>query len=84
MVTAETGSCELIFSFTCIDYNVKHSKSIHLNVTPEKKELSVKQNIAELEKKTSLTPPPLNAWIHMVPIEEPCLISTTKIRMKNR
>lgn len=37
MVTAETGSCELIFSFTCIDYNVKDSKSIHLNVTLKKK-----------------------------------------------
>lgn len=36
-ITAETGSCELIFSFTCIDYNVKDSKSIHLNVSLEKK-----------------------------------------------
>lgn len=36
MVAAETRSCELIFSFTCIDYNVKDSKSIHLNVTRKK------------------------------------------------
>lgn len=36
-ITAETGSCELIFSLTCIDYNVKDSKSIHLNVSLEKK-----------------------------------------------
>lgn len=53
-ITAETGSCELIFSLTCIDYNVKDSKSIHLNVSLEKnlkKNLSVRWNIAKLKEK---------------------------------
>ena len=36
-ITAETGSCELIFSLSCIDYYVKDSKSIYLNVSLEKK-----------------------------------------------
>lgn len=74
-ITAETGSGKLIFSLTCIDYNVKDSKSIHLNVPLEgkKKNLSVQWNIANLDGKNPGPSLLLNAWMHTVPIKEYCL-----------
>lgn len=44
MITEETGSCELIFSLTCIDCNVKDSKSIPLNVPLENNIITCQPN----------------------------------------
>lgn len=73
VVTAETASCELIFSFTCIDYNVKDSKSIHLNVTLEKKKSSIVMEYCQAMGKNKPDSPVPECMDAMVPIKQHCL-----------
>lgn len=78
MITAETGSCELMFSLTCIDYNVRYSKSIHLNVPLERKYVSAVEYCQTRGKNNPELPSPPHAWMHMVPRRKNCFYMNNK------